>query len=138
MRVVLDVNVLISALLSPTGAPALLLRAWQQGRFDLVVSALLLEELERALGYPKISSRIAPDEAAAVVDWLARTAIRAPDPVELPIVRAADPGDDYLIALAVATDAVLVSGDDHLLSVGTELPIHSPADFLELLRAHDA
>jgi hypothetical protein len=44
-----------------------------------------------------------------------------------------DPGDDYLIALAAAQNAPLVSGDDHLLSPSGELPIYGPRDFLILL-----
>jgi predicted nucleic acid-binding protein len=43
------------------------------------------------------------------------------------------PGDDYLLALASSESAVLVSGDDHLLSLAGELPIHPPAGFLALL-----
>lgn len=137
MRVVLDVNVLISALLSPTGAPALTLAAWQDGRFDLIGSPLLLAEMKRALAYPKLRRRITAAEADEVVDWLAREAIMARDPDGKPEVRAADPGDDYLIALAATADGLLVSGDDHLLSLASELPIRSPASFLELLAAQE-
>ncbi|MCA1705276.1 MAG: PIN domain-containing protein, partial [Actinobacteria bacterium] len=52
MRAVLDPNVIISAVLSPGGAPARVMTAWLEGRYELVVSPLLLEELERALSYP--------------------------------------------------------------------------------------
>jgi predicted nucleic acid-binding protein len=48
-------------------------------------------------------------------------------------VRSDDPGDDYLIALASAQRAALVSGDKHLLDVSDEIPVFSPRDFLELL-----
>jgi len=54
VRAVLDPNVLISALLSPAGAPAELFTRWFAGEFELVVSPALLEELERALVYPEI------------------------------------------------------------------------------------
>jgi predicted nucleic acid-binding protein len=49
VRAVLDTNVLISAFLSPQAAPARAIRAWLDGRFELIVSPLLLAELERAL-----------------------------------------------------------------------------------------
>ena len=49
MRAVLDVNVLIAALLSPTGAPAQIVSRWLGGEFELIVSGNLLAELERAL-----------------------------------------------------------------------------------------
>lgn len=54
MRAVLDPNVLVSAVLSPRGAPADVLRAWHDGRFELVVSPHLLDGLERVLAYPKL------------------------------------------------------------------------------------
>ena len=133
MRAVLDVNVLISALLSRGGAPARLMLAWQQGAFELIVSPLLLAELERALAYPKLRHAISADEAEALVAWLTRSATLAPDPESPPAVRSVDPGDDYLLALAAAEHAVLVSGDGHLLALAAELPIHAPASFLSLL-----
>ena len=49
MRALLDVNVLIAGLLSRTGSPARLLGKWLEGEFELVISDLLLDELERRL-----------------------------------------------------------------------------------------
>lgn len=131
MRVVLDPNVLISSLLSPEGAPARSLRAWLSGEFELVVSPLLLDELERALAYPKLRSRITADESLRFVRLLRTSAEVGDDPTEPPGVRSRDPGDDYLIALAERERAVLVSGDDHLLELEDEIPIFRPAAFLE-------
>lgn len=48
-RVVVDSNVLISARLSPRGAPGRLLAAWLAGRFELIASPALLAELEGSL-----------------------------------------------------------------------------------------
>lgn len=135
MRAVLDVNVIISALLSRSGSPAAVLRAWQEGRFELIVSPLLLAELERALGYPKLRRRIPAEEAEAVIDWLRRAATVAPDSEGPPPTRSVDPGDDYLLVLAAAENALLVSGDDHLLSLREGSPIYSPASFLAVLEA---
>lgn len=133
MRAVLDPNVLISAFLSPAGAPAQALLAWQQGGFELVVSPLLLAELERALAYPKLRRRIGRDDAAQAVEWLRRSATVAPDPDQPPAIRSSDPGDDYLLALAVSERAALVSGDKHLLTLADDLPIYTAARLLELL-----
>lgn len=133
MRAVVDVNVIISALLSRNGSPAQVLRAWQQGQFELVVSPLLLAELERALGYPKLRRRIPVEDAETVVAWIGRAASLESDPAEPPAVRSVDPGDDYLLALAASETAVIVSGDDHLLSLRGSAPVYSPAEFLELL-----
>ena len=129
MGAVLDVNVLVSALLSLDGSPARLLATWQQGAFELIVSPLLLEELERALAYPKLRRLVSPAEASTFVHWLGRSAPVVPDPTGPPPARSVDPGDDYLVALAADQRAVLVSGDAHLLDLAPALPILSPAAF---------
>lgn len=134
MRAVLDPNVLISALLSPTGAPAALTTRWLAGDFELVVSALLLAELARALAYPKLRARIADDEAKAFIDLLRRTAAMVDDPPAppAPARRSRDPGDDYLLALAASSAAILVTGDRDLLDVKGS-PVRSPRAFLAKL-----
>lgn len=137
MRAVLDPNVLISALLSPLGAPSKLLRAWIGGEFELVVSPMLLEELRRALAYPKLAPRITPQEASWFIDLLERGASQGLDPGIAPPVRCADPGYDHLIALAPAARATLVSGDRHLLELHEVIPVRSARAFRELrLNAH--
>lgn len=133
MRAVLDANVIISASLSPSGTPAHVLRAWLDGRFELIVSPLLLAELERAFAYPKIRRRVPAEDAQAVVDWLRRAATMAIDPGDPPPIRSVDPGDDYLLALAAAEHAVLVSGDDHLLSLAGKVPVYAPVTFMARL-----
>ncbi len=133
MRAVLDVNVLISAILSPRGSPARLLLAWQVGAFELVVSPALLAELTRALTYPKLARLIPAADAAAFVTWIARSAVLAADPGVAPPVRSADPNDDYLVALAAAERAVIVSGDRHLTVLADRLPVRTPAEFLVVL-----
>ena len=133
VRAVLDANVLISAILSPRGSPARLLLAWQAGAFELVASPALLAELARALGYPKLARLIPPADADAFVAWIARSAILAADPMAAPAIRSADPNDDYLLALATAERAILVSGDRHLTVLADRLPIRTPAEFLATL-----
>ncbi len=130
MRAVLDANVLISAVLSPRGTPARLLVTWQAGAFELVVSPLLLTELRRALAYPKLAKLVSSADADAFVAWLGRAAQLAADPPAPPPVRSEDPADDYLIALAAAERAVLVSGDGHLTVLAGQIPVRTPAEFL--------
>lgn len=133
MRAVLDVNVLVSAIISPSGSPAKLLRAWATGEFELVVSPALLEELRRALAYPKLARLIQAEDAELFVAWLSRSATLAREAASPPPVRSLDPNDDYLIALAAEQNAALVTGDRHLLTVAGGLPIHEPAAFLAML-----
>jgi putative PIN family toxin of toxin-antitoxin system len=130
---VLDPNVIISALLTPEGSPARVLRLWLEGGFDLVVSPAVLDELAGALAYPKLQKRISPAEAEEAVELISRWAMLVGDPVDPPSVRSTDPSDDYLIALAESSRAVLVSGDRDLLSLSDRIPVYSPTDFLELL-----
>lgn len=133
MRAVLDPNVLISAILSSRGAPARLLLRWRDGDFELLVSPLLLAELKRALGYPKLRKRVSAAQTRELVSWLERTATLVDDPKQEPPVRSTDQGDDYLIALAHARRAALVSGDKHLLALAGKLPVFSAAQFLSSL-----
>lgn len=130
MRAVLDANVLISAIMSRNGTPARVLRAWLDGAFELIVSAHLLDELDGALGYRKLRERIERSEAIAFVELLRRGARLYDDPLDPPGIRSVDPGDDYLIALAEHTQAMIVSGDHHLLGLAGQLPVMSPAEFL--------
>lgn len=133
MRVVLDPNVLISAIISEKGAPAELLERWRGGEFELVVSKELIAELSRAPSYPKLRKLVSEAEAAAFVD-LIETSGSMTDARDPGAVRSRDPGDDYLIALASAARALLVSGDTHLLELAKRAPIESPREFLNRLR----
>jgi uncharacterized protein len=133
VRAVLDPNVLVSGLLSRSGTPAALLRAWLDGAYELVVSPALLDELARVLGYPTISARVTPDEAREFLGVLRTQAGLIADPPEAPSVHSPDRDDDYLIALAATARAVIVSGDSDLLSLAGQIPVHSPAAFLALL-----
>jgi uncharacterized protein len=132
VRAVLDPNILIAAVLSPSGAPAQLVSRWLAGEFDLIVSEALLDELERALAYPKLRRRIPQDDAAAFVVLLRAAAIVAPGS-ETSSHRSADPDDDYLLALAEHERAILVSGDQHLLDLAGTLPIQTARSFLDRL-----
>ncbi len=132
MRAVLDVNVLVSALLSRAGAPGRLIALWLGGAFELVVSEALLAELERALAYPKLREHITPEDAGDFIELLRSTASMFAD-AEHPDQVSRDPGDDYVVALATASASILVSGDYDLLVLAPELPIRPPAAFLALL-----
>ena len=133
MRAVLDVNVLISSLLAPEGRPAILVRRWLAGDFELVASERLLTELARALSYPKLRMRV-PDRAAMEFVDLLRSAARMSPDRRNPPRRSRDSGDDYLIALAEDTASILVTGDQDLLDIRPNRPILAPAAFLAKLQ----
>lgn len=135
LRVVLDVNVLVSAAINRNAAPRQVLDAWQDGAFEVVVSDLLLAELERVLGRPEIAVRLDP-VAASTLRRLARDdAIHAEDPSGDERLVPGDPLDDYLVALARSAGAlVIVTGDRHLLDLeGLGPPALDPAAFMVFL-----
>jgi putative PIN family toxin of toxin-antitoxin system len=134
LRVVLDVNVFVSALLRRESVPANVLRAWENGLFELVASTALLAELEAVLRRPHIAGRTAPDTAPDLLALIRSDAVLVDDPPPARHVKN-DPDDDYLITLALAARAhAIVTGDTTLLALDLDRPrIVTPRDFLEAL-----
>jgi predicted nucleic acid-binding protein len=75
---------------------------------------------------------VSAPEALAFVDLLQAAPTRMPDPAESPR-RSRDAGDDYLLALASISSAIVVTGDHDLLALSNEFPIYSPSAFLGVL-----
>jgi putative PIN family toxin of toxin-antitoxin system len=133
-RAVVDASVLVSALITPRDTPpSQVLRAWARERFELVVSPQLISEVAAVLARPKFARYVTSDEVADFVEMLRNDAIVRPDPgVVEPATR--DPSDDYLVALANATDAVLVSSDRDVLEADIGgIEALTPREFLERL-----
>lgn len=110
MRVILDTNILVAALISPSGPPAAILQAFLDERFALVTCEPQLEELRRVTRNPELRERLKPAEAGTLVKQLRMLAFM---PKRLgKIERSSDPQDDFLLALAEASSAdYLVTGD---------------------------
>lgn len=134
MRAVVDDNVLISAVLSAKGSSAEVLRATRDGQFELVVSEMLLTELERTLTYPKLRKHIPSEKAAAYVNWVREHGTITEDPAGVPPLGSRDPNDDYLLAIAIDRRAYLVTGGQDLLVLGDDFPVVTPKQFLAKLR----
>jgi hypothetical protein len=110
MRVVLDTNILISALIAPAGKPAAIYSAWVEGKFTLLTCAAHLDELLATLEKPRVAELVKPYKAGRLVNQIKRLAEDAgPLP---PVNRSPDPADDFLLALREAGNAdYLVTGD---------------------------
>ena len=109
MRVVLDTNILLSALISPSGPPDVIYRAWRSGVFDLITSDQQLDEIKRASRYPKLRARLKPASVGTLINFLRETTVLGK--LEMTI-EAADPNDSFLLAMAVEAEAdYLVTGD---------------------------
>jgi putative PIN family toxin of toxin-antitoxin system len=110
VRVVLDTNVLIAALISPGGAPARIYEAWKLSRFELLTSAEQLDELGAVTRYPTIRPLITVSEAGRMINQIRALATLA-EPSRPPKV-APDPADDFLFAIAESAHAdYIVTGD---------------------------
>lgn len=137
MRVVLDTNVVVSALFSPRGGPAAILQAWREGRIEVVTSPDLLDELTRVLKRPASLKRLgwSASEVEVFLDGMRAQAVLAAPEGKLRIV-AADPSDDRVLEAALAGGAgYIVTGDSHLLQLAQYegIAVLSPARFMALL-----
>ena len=138
-----DPNVLVSAWVSPHGFPRRILDAADEGRFEMVVSQKLLGELSDVLSRQRMRRYGPPDLAEAHVRRAERAGTWVEVDEEPERLVPEDPKDDYLVALALASDAdYIVSGDPHLVSpsAGTSLDqvtarVLTPRQFSELLES---
>jgi putative PIN family toxin of toxin-antitoxin system len=138
MRIILDTNVVMSALLWRGPPYRLLETIRQRTELQLYSSPVLLEELADVLTRPAATKQLAVIGKAArevLADYL--EAIELTEPVELPrVVR--DPDDDHVLACALTARAdLIVTGDSDLLTLLNyqNIPILTPADALRRLAA---
>jgi putative PIN family toxin of toxin-antitoxin system len=134
MRVILDTNVLLGALISPYGPPDVIYRAWRAARFELVTSTAQLEELRRVSRYPKLKTILPAHRVGTMVNNMQRAIVIVnlpppPDDMELN-----DPDDVFLLSMALASEAdYLVTGDRRagLIQLGSagRTRIVTPATF---------
>jgi hypothetical protein len=108
--VVVDTNVLLSALLASTGAPAQIYTAWREKRFEIVTCPAQLAELRTASRYPHLANAIRPYKFGVLLNQLKKFQIQAKS---IPRPHAAhDPEDSFLLNLAQYSKAhYLVTGD---------------------------
>jgi putative PIN family toxin of toxin-antitoxin system len=109
MRVVLDSNIFLSALISPHGPPHRIYQAWRQGAFELVTCTAQLDELRRASRYPKFRDILQPHRVGLMINNLNRALVI--DRLRKGFV-SADPDDAWLLAVAEEGSAdYLLTGD---------------------------
>jgi putative PIN family toxin of toxin-antitoxin system len=136
-RAVLDTNVFVSGLINPKGPPAAVLRALRSGRFTLVSSPPINEEIIEVLNRPTIRDRYGLGDRifdVAFVLWEVAELV-----IDIEDIRVcSDPDDDKFLATAAAGEAdYLVTGD-----VGDLLRLHnyrgvtivSPKEFVSVLK----
>lgn len=140
LRVVLDANQFVSAVLVPVGRPAQILKAWRQGQLDVLISPPMLAEVRRVLLYPSLQARHGWDKAQvdAFLDRVRAAGIPIPGTTVVTEVFD-DPSDDKYLACALEGNAqYIVTGDDHLLRLDPwrGIRIVRPAVFLAVALGH--
>jgi putative PIN family toxin of toxin-antitoxin system len=121
-RVVLDTNIVLSALLFSRGRSAWIRLAWQGQRFQPLVCRESVEELMRTLSYPKfkLSASDQQDLLADYLPYVEVVTLTTPWP-DLPACR--DRKDQVFLVLAHLGKAdALITGDADLLAIQHEFP----------------
>ncbi len=134
MRIVLDTNQHISAIIQPNGRPAQILRLWRAGVIELAISPLILEEFEIVVYRPRIQQKynLSDEDIAEYLEMLREFAIMVSGSITVNAVPD-DPDDNIIIACALEAKVdLIISGDNHLLALGSYqgIPIVKAADFL--------
>lgn len=112
MRVILDTNVLLGALIAPMGPPDLIYRAWRAARFELVTSTRQLDELRRVSRYPKLKAILPAHRVGTMVNNMQRAEVLEHLPALPDGMETDDPNDAFLLAMALASEAdYLITGD---------------------------
>lgn len=112
MRVILDTNVLLAALIASKGPPDIIYRAWRDARFELVTSTVQIGELLRASRYPKLKAILPAHRIGTMINEMRRTSLLEALPPLPHGLAIGDPDDAFLLAMALASEAdYLVTGD---------------------------
>lgn len=114
MRVILDTNVLLAALISPHNPPNAIYRAWRAARFELVTAAAQLDELRRVSRYPRIKAILPAHRVGTMINNMQHALVLGALPDLARDIEVSDPNDASLLAMALASEAdYLVTGDRH-------------------------
>lgn len=94
MKVVLDTNVLISALISPHNPPDIILQSWLAGEFDLLTSEEQLDEIRRVSRYEHLQPFLQPHRVGLIINRMKELATII-KPGALSSEEALDPDDNF-------------------------------------------
>jgi hypothetical protein len=118
LRVVLDANVYVSALIRPQGPPGQIIMRFLENSFEIVLSPAIVEETVLAFEYPKvrkyIHAGVDPELWFEDVILLAQF-VAGGDELERVSVDADD--DKYFAAAIEGSATVIVTGDPDLLTI---------------------
>lgn len=138
IRVVIDANQFVSALLKPESNPADVLQLAREGKIQLVISPDIIDEIRAVLLYPKIMKRHRKtlEQIELFLKRLLKTAIVTHSGASLDVVKD-DPSDNKYLECAVDGRAdYIISGDGHITDLRSfrGITIVTPAQFLKTLK----
>ena len=119
MKVVLDANIFVSAVISGKGNPARVLQLRLDEEMEVVLTLAILEEIRRVIYYPRLrkAHRLPDKEIELFLRLIAERAAFIEPNVELQVV-VDDPDDDMYIECAVSSNAeFIITGDKHLVDI---------------------
>ena len=133
MRVVLDTNILIGAVITKGTPPDRLYQAWMRGEINLITSTAQMAEVAAVLARPRLEKFLSADEAETLVENIGTRALILDEPPSVNL--SPDPKDNPILAAAIAGKAdVIVSGDKkHMLALGEVegIPVVTAREALE-------
>jgi putative PIN family toxin of toxin-antitoxin system len=134
IRVVLDINILLSSLLFK-GELARVVELWKNGTIRPVLSKETFREFRKALDYPKFQLSKAEIKSIIEDEILPYFDVIENCPKQSGFCR--DPEDDKFIVLARAADCPIITGDKDILALKDTagIPIMKSADFLKKTRS---
>lgn len=140
MRVVLDANIYVSALISDKGNPAAIINYWLSGDFDILISQPIIDELLWVTSYERIQKkyRKVKERRLEFAELISQQSVCF-EPVKTSSAVTRDESDNIYIECAVEGDAqYIVSGDEHLLELDEYqgIIVLSPASFVTLLKTN--
>jgi putative PIN family toxin of toxin-antitoxin system len=139
IRAVLDTNVIVSGILTPKSVPATILKLGLEGKFKLVISPHVIEEIGRVIRYEKVIAlmkrhNLTRREVDDLIQRVKRVALVTPGELEV-TAAPSDPADDMVLSYALEGKAdFVVSGDHHLTDLKSfqGVSIVNPRRFLHL------
>ncbi|QWR76004.1 putative toxin-antitoxin system toxin component, PIN family [Candidatus Magnetomonas plexicatena] len=134
LKIVIDANVFISAILNSRGSPAKILDLVKSGKLMLITSVMIISEVKKVILYPKIQKRhkYTSHEVQQYLDKIFVIAQVIETDLKIEAI-AEDSTDNKYLECALGGGAdFIVSGDHHLLDlkVFQGVEILKPDEFL--------
>ncbi|MCL4264815.1 MAG: putative toxin-antitoxin system toxin component, PIN family [Anaerolineae bacterium] len=132
-----DANVFVSALISPTGKSAAILKLWKKGKVEVVTSPAIIDEIARVTSYRKLKKYARVNkEGKRFARLLAKQTIRVNPPSTINVVKSDESDNRYIECAYFGKAQFIVTGDSHLLELKKYKGIYivNPASLLTIIQ----